>query len=199
MNRRSIALALMVLLAAPVAAHAQFGIKAGVAFGDVSNKGVLPGDLKGRTGFAGGISYETSPSLVGFGIEGLFSQEGLTSAAPDNSFKVSYISVPAYIRLMLTTPGIKPFAYLGPQVSFEVKCNDGNGDCPPPAPGEAERKKTLYAGVIGGGILFGGKTGGSFSVEGRYVYGLTDLNPSTVTSSESFETRTFLILAGFHF
>ena len=72
-------------------------------------------------------------------------------------------------------------------------------DCPAPAPGDAERKKTLFAGVIGAGIRFGGKTAAGFSVEGRYVYGLTDLKPSTVTSSESYKTRTFMILAGIHF
>jgi hypothetical protein len=194
-----IAFALAALVAAPVAAHAQFGIKAGVAFGDVSNKGVLPGDLKGRTGFAGGISLESAPSVIGFGVEGLFSQEGLTSDAPDGSFKTSYINVPVYIRVMLPTPAVKPFAYLGPQVAFEVNCSSGNGDCPPPAPGEPERKKTLFAAVIGGGIRFGGKSSAGFSVEGRYVYGLTDLNPSTVTNSESYKTRTFMILAGIHF
>jgi hypothetical protein len=37
------------------------------------------------------------------------------------------------------------------------------------------------------------------SIEGRYVYGLTDLKLNTVTSSESFKSRTFLILAGYHF
>ncbi len=183
----------LALLAAPVVAHAQFGIKAGVAFGNISNKGVLPGDLKGRTGFAGGISLESAPALIGFGVEGLFSQEGLTSAATASSLKLSYVSVPAYLRVMLPTPGIKPFAYLGPQVSFEVKCDNGSGDC------GGDRKKTVFAGVIGAGVRFGGSTSTGFSVEGRYVYGLTDLNPSTVTSSDSYKTRTFLLLAGYHF
>lgn len=194
MKRSSIAWMALALMAAPVAAHAQFGIKAGVAFGDVSNKGVLPGDLNGRTGFAGGLSLESAPSTFGFGVEGLFSQEGLTSSAPASSFKTSYISVPAYLRLMIPTPAIKPFAYIGPQVSFEVDCNDGSGSCP-----DNGRAKTVYAGVIGAGIRFGGKSSAGFSVEGRYVYGLTDLKPSTVTSSDSYKVRTFLILGGIHF
>ncbi|MEO8029472.1 MAG: porin family protein [Gemmatimonadota bacterium] len=193
MKRSSVAFVALALLAAPVVAHAQFGIKAGVAFGNISNKGVLPGDLKGRSGFAGGLSLESAPALIGFGVEGLFSQEGLTSAATESSLKLSYISVPAYLRVMIPTPAIKPFAYLGPQVSFEVKCDNGSGDC------GGDHKKTVFAGVIGAGVRFGGSTSTGFSVEGRYVYGLTDLNPSTVTSSESYKTRTFLLLAGFHF
>jgi len=187
------ALVALVLLALPAVAHAQFGIKAGVAFGDVSNKGILPGNLSGRTGFAGGISLESPPSTFGLGVEGLFSQEGLTSSAPTGSFKTSYISIPAYVRFMIPTPAVKPFAYLGPQVSFEVDCS-GSDSCSDPA-----RKKTIYAGVIGAGIRFGGKTSAGFSVEGRYVYGLTDLKPSTVTSSESYKVRTFMILGGIHF
>ncbi len=194
MKSSRIAMLVLALVIVPAAAEAQFGIKAGAAFGDVSNKGVLPGDLNGRTGFAGGISLESAPSTFGFGVEGLFSQEGLTSAAPSSSFKTSYISIPVYLRVMIPTPAIKPFAYLGPQVSFEVNCSNGSGDCP-----DNGRKKTLYAGLIGGGIRFGGKTAAGFSLEGRYVYGLTDLKPSTVTSSESYEQRTFLLLAGIHF
>jgi len=31
------------------------------------------------------------------------------------------------------------------------------------------------------------------------VYGLTDLKLGTITSSESYKTRSFMILAGFHF
>ena len=37
------------------------------------------------------------------------------------------------------------------------------------------------------------------SVEGRYVYGLTDLNLNTVSTSESYQTRSFLLLAGISF
>jgi len=36
-------------------------------------------------------------------------------------------------------------------------------------------------------------------LEGRYVYGLTDLKLSTVTSSESYKTRSVLILVGWAF
>ena len=48
--------ALIVGLALPhiAAAQSELSIKGGASFGNVSNKGVLPGDLGGRTGFAAG-------------------------------------------------------------------------------------------------------------------------------------------------
>jgi hypothetical protein len=36
-------------------------------------------------------------------------------------------------------------------------------------------------------------------VEGRYVYGLTNLKLGTITEDESYKTRTFLILGGISF
>jgi hypothetical protein len=51
--------------------------------------------------------------------------------------------------------------------------------------------------VIGGGVRLGAAS--AFTLEGRYIYGLTDLKLSTVTSSESYKTRSFAILAGWAF
>lgn len=48
----------------------------------------------------------------------------------------------------------------------------------------------------GAGASLGGR---GLSLEGRYMYGLTDLKLSTVTSSTSYHSRSFLILAGVPF
>ena len=58
--------------------------------------------------------------------------------------------------------------------------------------GSSDRKRWSFAGVIGAGIRLGGSLG--FGIEGRYVYGLTDLKASTVTSSSSYKDRSFLLL-----
>jgi hypothetical protein len=187
------------LLAGPVALTAQsgFGIKGGASFGNVSNKGVLPGDLGSRTGFAAGLSLASKGGLVGVGVEGLYVQRGVTSSTNGDARKLDYVDVPVYVRVMVPTPGIRPYGYAGPQVSFEVYCEAGGTDCPANEPSGEKRAKTTYAGVIGGGVLLGGRT--PFSIEGRYVYGLTDLKLGTITSSDSYKTRSFMILAGFHF
>jgi hypothetical protein len=181
--------------AAPLAAQngnggGEISLKGGLAFANVSNKGILPGELSGRNGFALGLGAHTG-GLLGLGIEGLFSQQGVVGVGAQER-KLDYVDVPAYLRLTLPTPGVRPFAFAGPQVSFEIRCRSGSIEC-----ADADRKKTNYAGIIGAGIRIGSH--GGLSIEGRYVYGLTDLKLGTVTSSESYKTRSFLLLAGITF
>jgi hypothetical protein len=171
-------------------AHAQLGfaIKGGGSFGNVSNRGVLPGNLSTRTGFAVGLALGSSGGVLGFGLEGLYAQRGVQSATAGDSRSLDYIDVPLYLRLMVPTPGLAPYAYAGPQVSFELHCSNGSSAC-----SSAGRSKTSAAAVIGGGVRLGER----FTFEGRYVYGLTDLKLNTVTSSSSYKTRSFLLLVGF--
>jgi len=190
-------LAAVVVLAAgatgSLAAQAEFGIKVGASFGNISNKGLLPGNLKTRTGAAGGL-YLGSGGVIGFGIEGLYAQRGAESdqSIATAETKVDYIDVPAYLKVTLPTPGIRPYGILGPQISFEVRCKTASGAA---CPDDPDHKKTDYAAVIGGGVRIGGSRLG-VRVEARYVYGLADLKLGTVTSSESYKNRTFLILVG---
>jgi len=177
---------------APQAAQAQIGIKGGFSYGNVSNRGVLPGNLDTRTGWAAGLAIGSSNSLLGLGFEGLYAQRGVNSSTSGDSRRLDYIDVPAYLRVSIPTPGIAPFAYAGPQVSFELKCDAGGGAACP-----SDRPKTSTAAIIGGGVRLGAQS--AFTVEGRYVYGLTNLKLGTVTSSDSYKTRSFLILAGFTF
>jgi len=191
------ATAFAALAAAPAAAQSawggEVGIKGGLSFGNISNKGVLPGSLKTRTGIAGGLYFGYSAPVVGIGFEALYAQRGLRS---DESIsvaetKLDYIDIPAYLKINIPTSGIRPFIYAGPQISFEVRCRTGNdADCADTSP----RKSTDYAAVIGAGLRLGRGTG--ITVEGRYVYGLQDLKLATLTSSESYKHRTFMLLVG---
>ena len=185
---------LLALLTAPagLAAQVEFGLKGGASFGNISNKGVLPGDLGTRTGFAAGVSLGFRGGLVGIGGEALYAQRGLSSDAGDQ--KLDYIDIPVYLKLQAPTPGLSPFAYLGPQVSFEVSCKNIDLDCV-----DTGRSTTDYAGVIGAGVKIGSQSAVGFSVEARYIYGLKDLELSTVTDDDSFKTRSFLILGGIIF
>lgn len=189
--------ALAALGAAPAAAQSawggEVGIKGGLSFGNISNKGILPGSLKTRTGIAGGLYFGYSAPVVGIGVEALYAQRGLRS---DESIsvaetKLDYIDIPAYLKINIPTSGIRPFIYAGPQISFEVRCRTGNdADCADTSP----RKSTDYAAVIGAGLRLGRGTG--ITLEGRYVYGLQDLKLATLTSSESYKHRTFMLLVG---
>ena len=188
--KRSFGLLTVVLLGlAPALLRAQVGIKGGISYGNVSNRGVLPGNLSGRTGFAIGVALGSNRSLLGIGFEGLYAQRGVTGAADGDSRKLDYVDVPVYLRVMIPTPGAAPYAYAGPQMSFELHCSAGSTTCPP-----SSRPKRTTAAVIGAGVRIGPR--GGFTLEGRYVYGLTDLKLNTITSANSYKTRSFLILAG---
>jgi hypothetical protein len=171
--------------------QAGFMIKGGWSFGNVSNRGVLPGDLSGRNGWALGLGFH-GVSPVGFGIEGLWVQRGLNNAGLPigdiNARELDYIDVPAYLRLSVPF-AVQPFLYAGPQASFEIRCRSGAVDCP-----DTGRPTTSWSAIIGAGVRLG--LGLAVSVEGRYVYGLTDLHLSTITTSSSYRTRSFMILAG---
>ena len=175
-----------------VRAQGGFGIKGGFSYGNVTNRGLLPGALTNRTGFAVGAGL-SSKGLMGFGVEGLYAQRGVVSSTNGDSWKLNYVDLPLYLRVGIPTPGIAPFAYAGPQFSFEVSCSAGGGaTCP-----SNGRPKTTYAAILGGGVRLGAQSG--LTLEGRYIYGLNDLKLSTVTSSQSYKTRSFLILAGWSF
>lgn len=184
---------LALALTGTMSAQAEYGIKAGASFGNISNKGLLPGNLKTRTGAAGGLYLGYRAAVIGVGVEAMFAQRGAKTdeSIGDSDTRLDYLDFPAYVKVTVPAPGVHPFVYAGPQVSFEVKCKtaDGAVSCP-----DDGHKKTDFAGVIGGGIKLGGSLG--LTVEGRYVYGLTDLKLSTITSSESYKTRTFMILLG---
>jgi len=175
-----------------LAAQVEYGLKAGASFGNISNKGLLPGNLKTRTGAAGGLYLGLRSSVVGLGAEVMYAQRGLRSdeAIAVAETKLDYIDVPVYLKVTIPTPAIRPFAYAGPQASFEVGCHQSNGGS---CASTSDRKKTVFAGIIGAGLRLGSSSTG-VSVEGRYVYGLTDLKLSTITSSDSYKDRTFLLL-----
>jgi hypothetical protein len=185
------ALALAALVATPLSLQAQggMGIKAGFSWGSVPNNGgALPGTLSAHNGAALGIGMN-SGGVVGFGVEGLYAERGFNSSSAGSSQRMSVIDVPVYLRVAAENPGLTPYAYAGPQGSIEIRCDGGGGACP------SNREKTTFAGIIGGGV----RLGRGLSVEGRYVYGLTDLHLSTITTSENYRTRSFMLLAGFGF
>lgn len=189
-----IALVAAIAAALPAAAHAQgaVALKAGMSFGNVSNRGVLPGNLGTRSGFAVGLSLGTGKGLVGFRLEGLYAQRGVTAAVAGDARKLDYLDVPVLLQVTVPAVLIAPYAYAGPQASFELKCTDGSGTC-----ADTGRPTTSYAAVIGAGVKLGAL--GAFSLEGRYIYGLSDLKLSTVTSTQSYQTRSFLVLIGVGF
>jgi hypothetical protein len=112
------AAALALGAAAVLSAQSAIAVKGGLSYGNVSNRGFLPGNLDSRTGFALGLSFGAGRNMLGFGFEGLYAQRGvISSSSPPAGRKLDYIDVPVFVRALFPSPGIAPYAYAGPQVS----------------------------------------------------------------------------------
>jgi hypothetical protein len=192
MKRSFLVIAFASLYSIPALAGAQgLGVIGGLTYGSVPNTNTSGvGTVKANNGFAIGLAAETG-GVIGFGINGLYAQRGFTSSISGLSQKLSYIDVPVYLKLAIPNPSVTPFAFVGPQGSFELNCDGGGGACP------SGRAKLTYAGVVGAGLKFG--VLGGLSLQGRYVYSLTNLNYGTVSNTNNYQARSFMLLAGIGF
>jgi hypothetical protein len=192
-KRSIIAIALASVCAVPVAANAQgFGVLAGYSYGSApASNNISVGTLKANDGFAIGIGGESS-GIFRLGFNALYSQRGYTSSTPGYSQKLGYIDVPIYVKFNIPTPLISPFILAGPQGSFQISCDAGGGagSCP-------TSNKTTYAGILAIGAKFGML--GGLSLQGRYVYGLQNLDYSTVSTASNYKSRSFQLLLGLGF
>ena len=191
MKKSVIAVALLALCAVSTARAQGLGILGGWAYGAVPTTNATgAGAYTANNGFAIGLSAETG-RVLGFGINGLYSQRGFTNTVAGFSQKLSYIDVPAYLKLQIVNPIFVPFAFAGPQVSFELNCDAGGTDCP------SGHDKTTVSAVAGLGVKF--PMIANLSVQGRYIYALKDLNYGTVNNQSNYRDRSFALLVGIGF
>jgi hypothetical protein len=192
MKRSCLAIAVAALCSLPVAARAQgLGILGGLSYGSVPNSNTSgAGSLDANSGFAVGVGAETG-GMFGFGINALYAQRGYKSTIIGDSRKLSYVDVPLYFRFSIPNPVATPFALAGPQVALELNCDSNGGNCP------SGRTKTTVDGVAAIGVKFPMLAG--LSVQGRYIYGLQDLNYGTVSNQNNYRQRSFMLLLGLGF
>lgn len=182
----------LLVIAVPATARSQvsLGVKGGVSFGTLSNK---QPDWKSRTGFAAGIAVDMRAKVIGIQPELLYVQKGVeidgTPSSSSDAPKLAYLELPILVKVTIPTPGIQPMIYAGPSVMFRLSCSFGGVDC------TDQVKSTDYGAVLGGGLRFGGNHG--LTVEGRYTWGLNDINDPSAGVKQN--TRTFLLLAGVSF
>ena len=173
----------------PTLASAQLalGIKAGASFATLQNK--LP-DWDSRTGFAAGVAFEFGAGRSDSSPKRSTCQKGVnfngSSSASSHVPRLSYVEVPILLKLMVPTGSLRPMAYAGPSISFRTSCSFDGFDC------SSYTSKTDYGVVLGAGLRFGGDQG--FTLEGRYEWGLKDVNDPGAGVEQ--RTRTFLLLAG---
>lgn len=184
------------------------GFKAGLNGANVS---VDPDeDTSIRLGLIGGgvVSFGVHDAFA-VQLEVLYSQKGadIDIDGVSGTFAVDYFEVPLLAKVMVPTGGnVRPVFFVGPAVAFEVSCSISGEDmgvsvdvdCDAAGfDGGLERKKTDF-GIVGGAGFEVDAGPAVVTFEGRYNFGLTNLDDSG-DPGVSIKSRTFSILAGLLF
>lgn len=197
------AVALAAMLACAGQADAQIiGFKLGAAS---STLDVEDNDLSARsiTGFAGGAYFRFAlGERLGIQIEVLSIQKGADLRAEDPAdnidVRLDYLEVPLLLHVPIgASETFTPYAVAGPTVGFETRCRatrpEGQAeDC---SAAGFERSSPDFGLAAGGGLAF--LLGpGILLLEGRYTWGLTDLNVAA-DDTGSIRNRSAVLTAGF--
>ena len=124
---------------------------------------------KSSTGFGGGF-YVAIPVAKSVLVEPeiLYVNKGAGIDGADVTINLNYIEIPVLLRYQFTQDG-GPFAYVGPYVGLNVKCNTVVDTLPVPCADQNVQANTTFGGTIGVGFR---KSAWGFDV--RYDYGFTD-------------------------
>lgn len=212
------ALALAVVATLPATLEAQeIGLKLGgsMAKTDLSAEGIGI-DPDSRFGLAGGgfIRFPFGP-LLSLQAELLYAQKGFEIAFEDEDlgefdigFHLDYVEIPLLLRIALPTgPMLSPYVLMGPAVALEASCKSkvefsglsASVDCDETDPEtgiSADTKSVDVGAALGGGVAFP-MGPGSLSVEGRYTFGLVDINDIEGADAAEMKNRAWYFLAGF--
>lgn len=166
---------LMAVLACSTAAWAQVGggIKVGVNLATVSGFNDSDGSTSQRTGLvAGGFVTVGLIPLVAFQPEVLFSMQGTklhfsgSGISTDATAKIDYIQVPLLLRIGNSGKAAASlYGLVGPTFGILARARQDGEDI------KDELKDTDVGVVVGAGVSLS-----RFLIEGRYTYGLRDLN-----------------------
>lgn len=176
-----------------------------VAIGGKAGLNVARWDVGGiegeasRKAFVGGIflAFEVTGGFT-FQPEFLLNFRGVSGEGTSlRRVELTYVELPVLFKFGVPVTGhVKPTFFAGPALAFELSCTVNDGpDCDAESLGAntVDIKSTDLGAVIGGGVdLMLGKT--FVTLEGRYTFGLTDLQETT--GSPSIKNRTFAIMVG---
>jgi hypothetical protein len=202
MRSAGIVLALLLVCGNPAFAQQQAasGVKGGINFANVNFEGEdADVNFDSRTGFVGGL-FVVVPSNNQFALqaEALYSQKGakVEEGGFTSTIKLDFLDVPVLARFSTpATNGSSFHVFAGPSFGFKLSAEaessfEGEED----SDDLDDEVKSFDLGlVLGAGVEFG-----RFLIDGRYTWGMTDLNNDD-TEDVKAKTRTFSIMAGFRF
>jgi hypothetical protein len=182
-----------------MAQPAVFGVKAGINLATVTFDPEPDEDvLDRRTGFVGGLFVVVPASdRLGFQGEVLFSQKGASEDGGAGDLALDYLEVPLLLRVGTASPLETSFhAFAGPSIGLRLRARvtaetfDGETE----DEDIADDVKGFDFGVVAGaGVNFG-----RFTLDGRYTWGLNNLN-SLEDDEMKLRNRGFSIMAGVRF
>jgi hypothetical protein len=201
----------------PVAAQTrgaipEFGIKGGIPFSTIRVD--LAEDVDSRTALGGGAFVHVPLGPVGIQLEVLYMQKGAVLGGNDADLvgmviALDYIEVPLLVTVPIDVgPSVTPYLFSGPALAFEVGCafeRDAEGveasiDCTgsPAIDFELTSKKLDIGLTLGGGLRV--PLGpGALLLEGRYTFGLVNINDDPVENGDNFKNRSAAGMIGFSF
>jgi hypothetical protein len=190
------------LAVSAAAADAQtIGFKLGAAFStlQVDEPTTTQNSITGFIG--GGHARVNIAGRLGLQAELLSVTKGADiRGTPDFDLRFEYIEVPLLLHVPLTTGmAFAPYVYGGPSIAFEVRCRTTDtagtaSDCTDVSP--FERRSTDIGLVAGGGLAFA-MGPGALLLEGRYTWGMTNLNAANDVDASTVRNRSGAILAGY--
>jgi hypothetical protein len=191
-----------VLLAMPATVAAQgltYGVTAGVNFATLNFDPEQDGDFGYRIGLAaGGFVSLPLGSRLSIQPEGLFSQKGSKADLDgvDAEMQLDYLEVPILVKYALSSNASGAFyVFGGPSMAFKLrsKATASFGDVTVDT-GEDDRIKDSDFGVVVGA----GKNFGRMSIDGRYTFGLSNINGDD-PDLQKIRNRSISVLASVRF
>ena len=201
----SLVVALTVLTGGVAAAQDQpaaVGVKAGMNFSNLNFEGDgATVNLDQRKGFVGGLFVVwPATSRVALQTEALYSQKGaqMEEDGASGKIKLDYVDVPVLARFSSPVSGGTSFhVFAGPSFSFRVSAKAESSfedeDESEDIDDDVERFDLGF--VAGAGLEFG-----RFVVDGRYTWGLSNINKNKdETDDVKIKNRVFAVMAGIRF
>jgi hypothetical protein len=197
---RHITFALTVLLATANPSAAQghpLGVKGGVSIATQQTE--INGErtsFDSRVGAVAG-AFWTLPlgSRLDLQVEGLYTMKGarLSFRGIESTFALDYIEVPVLVRARFGSGRTRYYAAGGPSTAFRVRARMRT-----PFNGSVEERDVAdqveevdFGIAAGGGVEIG-----RLVVDGRYTFGLTDVDTDTTSKTRN---RAIAVTAGFRF
>lgn len=186
---------------APPALAQGFGVKGGLALTSIGGD-PAPGfavEFSSETGGAGGIYYEARLNeAFRLRAELLYvrrSADGTgTANRPFGYLQADYLEIPVLASFDLSRGTTRPQIFTGPQIGFRLR-ESGRFEGPiDDLPQELE--SSVFGWAVGLGLEMP-TSGGAFTLDARYVLGISDAFKASVRDGRRWNT--WLFLAGYRF